>query len=489
MIYFLWLRGFVPHSIVENDSLLCKSLNAIRERKYDQVRHELILEMSLKHKVRVDGNEEHWDCEGDIRDCRIFPNSLFRSNCPIYTTWGDCSKLGENCPFHNYYQFESRRRESRKSNPARWKQRLDFALYPEQVNETLQKRIDFLFEMGPQPCKKRSSMNFATEDGVKTPTMEFLYCPEKGMRQAQTTASFSSCPWVMTFRGKFPNYSTLNEIPKTVLMPPETHYFLASIILYDGGHFIGLSLDVKNSQGIHIIYDGMSGYEDEQRIKVISLGDPMSTVIGSAFVIHELWYIKTIPSSVDTMSTSKIPPMPSPSYATMLSTKVEPVGMHNFGNTCYFNTLVQIIFWVVPIRKRLLEYKVVKKVLNKIPPVFLGGSEFNAATLHKGLGFLKKVLVKLRASMTKKGSVVKTEMKKLLDGLGLPIDENQCVNEFWINLFHHYFEFIGFDHLYKIQVTTYTREILEPNKTGTPKEMKKTESAPLLPIILPDLQK
>jgi hypothetical protein len=75
MIYFLWLRGFVPHSIVENDSLLCKSLNAIRERKYDQVRHELILEMSLKHKVRVDGNEEHWDCEGDIRDCRIFPNS------------------------------------------------------------------------------------------------------------------------------------------------------------------------------------------------------------------------------------------------------------------------------------------------------------------------------------------------------------------------------------------------------------------------------
>ena len=122
-----------------------------------------------------------------------------------------------------------------------------------------------------------------------------------------------------------------------------------------------MSLDVKNSQGIHIIYDGMSGHEDEQRIKVISLGDPISTVILSGFVIHELWYVKTIPSSVDTMTTSKIPPMPSPSYATMLSTKVEPVGIHNFGNICYFNTLVQIIFWVVPIRKRLLEYKVVKK--------------------------------------------------------------------------------------------------------------------------------
>ena len=103
----------------------------------------------------------------------------------------------------------------------------------------------------------------------------------------------------------------------------------------------------------------------------------------------------------------------------------------------------------------------------------MGEFEFNAATLHKSLGFLKKVLVNLRASMTKKGSVVKTEVKKLLDGLGLPIDENQCVNECWINLFHHYFEFIGCDHLYKIQVTTYTHEILEPNKMGTPQEMEK----------------
>ncbi len=119
----------------------------------------------------------------------------------------------------------------------------------------------------------------------------------------------------------------------------------------------------------------------------------------------------------------------------------------------------------------------------------MGEFEFNAATLHKGLGFLKKVLVNLRASMTKKDSVLKTEVKKVLDGLRLPTNENQCVNECWINLFHHYFEFIGFDHLYKIQVTTYTCEILEPNKTGTPKEMKKTESAPLLSIILPDLQK
>ena len=489
MIYFLWLRGFVPHSIVENDSLLCKSLNAIRKRKYDQVRHELILEMSLKHKVHAYGNEEHWNCQGDIRDFRIFHTSLFRSNGPIYTTWGDCSKLGENCPFHNYYQFESRRRESRMNNPARSKLKLIFAIYPELANLTLQERIYFDFQMGPQPCKKRSPFKNATEAGEVPSIMEYLYCPEKGMRQAQTTASFSSCPWVMTFCGKFSKYSTLDEIPKTVLMPPETRYFLASVILYDGAHFKGLSLDVKNSQGIHISYDGMSGYEDEQRIKVIRLEDPIHTVIPPGYDIHELWYVKTIPSSFDTMTTSKLPLLPSRSCATMLSTNVKPRGIHNFKKTCYLNTLVQIIFWVVPIRKMLLEYKVVKKVFIKIPPVVMGEFKFDAATLHKGVGFLKKIMVNLKASMTKKDYILKTEMKKLIDCLGLPIDENQCVNEFWADLFHHYFEFIGFSDLYKIQITAFTREILEPNKTGTPREMKKMQSAPLLTIILPDLQK
>lgn len=473
--------------MVENDSLLCKSLNAIRNRKYDQVRHELILKMSLKHVVEADGTVEHWNCEGDIRDCRIFSNSLFRSNGLIYTTLGECSKLGENCPFHNYYQFESRRRESMRSNAARSKQRLNFIIHPQNVNETLQKRIDSLFEMGPQPCK---TLNYTIiEDGVVPSTMQFLHCPKKGMRQSQTTASFSSCPWVITFCGTFPTYSTLNEIPKTLLMPPETHYFLASVILYDGAHFKGMSLDVKNSQGIHISYDGMSGYEDEQRIRVIRLEDPIRTVIPFAFHIHELWYVKAIPSSVDTMTTSKIPPMPSRSCATLLSTNVKPVGIHNFKNTCYLNTLVQIIFWVVPIRKRLLEYKVVKKIFIKIPPVIMGEFQFDAATLHKGLGFLKKVLVNLRPSVTKKDYILRPEMKKLIDSLGLPIDENQCVNEFWADLFHHYFEFIGFSDLYKIQITEYTREIVGSNKTGTPREMKKTESFSLFSIIIPDLQK
>ena len=121
------------------------------------------------------------------------------------------------------------------------------------------------------------------------------------MRQAHTTASFSSCPWVMAVDGDFPIYTTLNEIPKTVLMPPETHYFLASVILYSGDHYIGLSLDVRNSHGIHISYDGM--YGEEKRIQVIRLEDPIQNLI-HGFCIYELWYVKTIPPTVGTLTAS-----------------------------------------------------------------------------------------------------------------------------------------------------------------------------------------
>ena len=55
MIYFLWLRQFVPHSIVEKDSLLLKALNNVRKRDYNKARHELIVERSLPHTVDVSG--------------------------------------------------------------------------------------------------------------------------------------------------------------------------------------------------------------------------------------------------------------------------------------------------------------------------------------------------------------------------------------------------------------------------------------------------
>lgn len=108
--------------------------------------------------------------------------------------------------------------------------------------------------------------------------------------------------------------------------------------------------------------------------------------------------------------------------------------------------------------------------------------------LYKGLESLKKVLVSIKVAMTRKRTILKDQIKKMLDVLGLPSFENKCVNEIWINLFHHYFEYIGFDHLYNVQMTTYNREILEPNKTGKPRESKHTRPEPLLSINHSDIQ-
>ena len=67
------------------------------------------------------------------------------------------------------------------------------------------------------------------------------------MRQRHAVASFSSYPWVMTICDI--EASILDDIPNKVLFPQDTQYSLASVILYDGSHFKGISLDAKNSQG------------------------------------------------------------------------------------------------------------------------------------------------------------------------------------------------------------------------------------------------
>ena len=53
----------------------------------------------------------------------------------------------------------------------------------------------------------------------------------------------------------------------------------------------------------------------------------------------------------------------------VLFASIKSVGIHNFGNTCYLNTLVQIVFWVVPIRNRLIEYELSEEDMDKMPPV------------------------------------------------------------------------------------------------------------------------
>ena len=59
-----------------------------------------------------------------------------------------------------------------------------------------------------------------------------------------------------------------------MIFPPDTQYSLASVILFNGQHFEGISLDAKNSQGIHLIYDGMN--EPDKWIQTIKTDDAIS---------------------------------------------------------------------------------------------------------------------------------------------------------------------------------------------------------------------
>ena len=85
--------------------------------------------------------------------------------------------------------------------------------------------------------------------------------------------------------------------------------------------------------------------------------------------------------------------------------------------------------------------------------------------------------------------ILLNNMMKFLNTLGLSHETNRCVNEFWSNLFHTYFECVGVDHLYKLQIISHYREVLEPNKTGKAREKKETLSQTLLSLGEPDLKK
>jgi hypothetical protein len=46
-----------------------------------------------------------------------------------------------------------------------------------------------------------------------------------------------------------------------------------------------------------------------------------------------------------------------------------------------------------------------------------------------------------------------------------------------------FFEYVGVDHLYKVQMTSHYCEVLEPNKPGTAREKKKSFHKPLFPLV------
>ena len=111
--------------------------------------------------------------------------------------------------------------------------------------------------------------------------------------------------------------------------------------------------------------------------------------------------------------------------------------IQNLANTCYFNTLVQSILWVVPLRKALMDYKT-SKIDKGIKPIFLLREEITSENCLACLKQLKTLLSKMKENITRVNEhKLKKEMIKILGYLGRSHFDSKCVNEVWIQLFRH----------------------------------------------------
>ena len=136
-------------------------------------------------------------------------------------------------------------------------------------------------------------------------------------------------------------------------------------------------MDAKNSQVIHIIYDGMN--EPEKRIQTIKTYDAISKYVYH-YRILEQWYVKVDHSSSTSGSTSlsitlkpdRIPNLAQASYQPSYSLtfpSLKSVGIPNLGHTCYLTILVQITFWVLPLRNRLIEDELLNRRSKQNQPI------------------------------------------------------------------------------------------------------------------------
>ena len=230
MIFFLWIRGFVAHSVVEKDSLLLEALNCIRRGDFDKARHDVLSERSfeddpvivesLQKRVVKIGNKEKWSCWGNILDYRPFP-VLFQAHGGRQLIWGACSKLGENCPLHKYFEAESKLH----SQPRMRKLYIGYV-----KDSTIQQSIFVHIGMNERPCKRKKTIIY--EDSCDLEEEDI--CPEQGMRQTSAVNSFSACPWVMTIVANSKTkelhcFQTLDDIPKQVVVPREFFFMMERI--------------------------------------------------------------------------------------------------------------------------------------------------------------------------------------------------------------------------------------------------------------------
>jgi hypothetical protein len=172
----------------------------------------------------------------------------------------------------------------------------------------------------------------------------------------------------------------------------------------------------------------------------------------------------------------------------VLCTTLEPLQIPNLANTCYFNTLVQSIFWVVPLRKALMDYKTLK-IDKGIQPIFLLGEEVTSKNCLACLKQMKTLLRNMKENITRLNKhKLKKDMIKILGYLGLSHFDSQCVNEVWIQLFQTYFEYIKCYAFYTVEISTVTHEVVEPGTNQEAKEHQNPQTASLLYINEADLK-
>jgi|JI7StandDraft_1071085.scaffolds.fasta_scaffold24579_3 hypothetical protein len=197
-------------------------------------------------------------------------------------TLENCSKKGEDYPFYDSCFRLSTRGRNLKTK------RLYFVTDPKQ-NGTIQEIVDQKYGTFEILCRRHTYSWIADTKPDKDDSEPEVVdehtinqggtircCPYDGMRKSYCVATFNSCPWVIVVGGFFQHYNfhTLNDIPKSVILPPETQYSLACVILSDGQHFRGITFDCGNSPGVHLIFDGL--HEQVKRNQIISLDDPFS---------------------------------------------------------------------------------------------------------------------------------------------------------------------------------------------------------------------
>ena len=86
-------------------------------------------------------------------------------------------------------------------------------------------------------------------------------------------------------------------------------------------------------------------------------------------------------------------------------------------------------------------------------------------------------------------TALKSKMTRLSNTLELSPTENQCVNECWMNLFHHYLDILGVSRLNKVEIIACYREIVDSNSQAKPRGEKESILQSNLQIHKADLKK